>query len=184
MLYCYCSTCAICDRIEDKKKYTSTYSFREGFSLSIVFWPRNFSDCIHSIHHRQWPWLGNHIESVEDPWFLWFRCDWAGCTLLGSVGWWAGYSGMCFFELISFNVSHGLQHKFFFFGCGSFQAAATRALKKGATFDSVIAMLKGVIPELSCPIVIFTYYNPILKRGVSNFMAIIKQAGVHGNFPA
>uniref|UniRef100_A0A0E0KK67 Uncharacterized protein n=1 Tax=Oryza punctata TaxID=4537 RepID=A0A0E0KK67_ORYPU len=60
------------------------------------------------------------------------------------------------------------------------QAAATRALKKGATFDSVIAMLKGVIPELSCPIVIFTYYNPILKRGVSNFMAIIKQAGVHG----
>jgi tryptophan synthase alpha chain len=41
-------------------------------------------------------------------------------------------------------------------------------------------MLKGVIPELSCPIVIFTYYNPILKRGVSNFMAIIKQAGVHG----
>jgi tryptophan synthase alpha chain len=45
-------------------------------------------------------------------------------------------------------------------------------------------MLKGVIPELSCPIVIFTYYNPILKRGVSNFMAIIKQAGVHGNFPA
>lgn len=78
----------------------------------------------------------------------------------------------------------GCNISFFFFGCGSFQAAATRALKKGATFDSVIAMLKGVIPELSCPIVIFTYYNPILKRGVSNFMAIIKQAGVHGNFPA
>ncbi|XP_015690257.1 tryptophan synthase alpha chain-like [Oryza brachyantha] len=60
------------------------------------------------------------------------------------------------------------------------QAAATRALKKGTTFDSVIAMLKGVIPELSCPIVLFTYYNPILKRGVQNFLAIIKQAGVHG----
>ncbi|KAL6636759.1 hypothetical protein ACP70R_024331 [Stipagrostis hirtigluma subsp. patula] len=60
------------------------------------------------------------------------------------------------------------------------QASATRALKKGTTLDSVIAMLKGVIPELSCPIVLFTYYNPILKRGVRNFMATIQRAGVHG----
>lgn len=59
-------------------------------------------------------------------------------------------------------------------------ASASRALKKGTTLDSVMAMLKGVIPELSCPIVLFTYYNPILKRGVRNFMATIKQAGVHG----
>ncbi|CAL4936454.1 unnamed protein product [Urochloa decumbens] len=60
------------------------------------------------------------------------------------------------------------------------QASATRALKKGTTLDSVIGMLKGVIPELSCPIVLFTYYNPILKRGVQNFMATIRQAGVNG----
>ncbi|ONM10321.1 tryptophan synthase A homolog1 [Zea mays] len=46
------------------------------------------------------------------------------------------------------------------------QASATRALKKGTTLDSVIEMLKGVTPELSCPIVLFTYYNPILKRGL------------------
>ncbi|GJM96908.1 hypothetical protein PR202_ga13783 [Eleusine coracana subsp. coracana] len=59
-------------------------------------------------------------------------------------------------------------------------ASATRALKNGTTLDSVIEMLKGVIPELSSPIVLFTYYNPILKRGVRNFMATIKQAGVHG----
>jgi len=44
-------------------------------------------------------------------------------------------------------------------------------------------MLKGVAPELSCPIVLFTYYNPILKRGVRNFMATIRQAGVNGKFP-
>ncbi|KAL8137296.1 hypothetical protein V2J09_003297 [Rumex salicifolius] len=37
-----------------------------------------------------------------------------------------------------------------------------------------------VIPELSCPIVLFSYYNPILKRGIDNFMSIIKDAGVHG----
>ncbi|KAG0547184.1 hypothetical protein BDA96_01G057700 [Sorghum bicolor] len=60
------------------------------------------------------------------------------------------------------------------------QASATRALKKGTTLDSVIEMLKGVTPELSCPIVLFTYYNPILKRGVGNFMATIRQAGIHG----
>lgn len=46
----------------------------------------------------------------------------------------------------------------------------------------MIEMLKEVIPELSSPIVLFTYYNPILKRGVRNFMATIKQAGVHGKF--
>jgi len=60
------------------------------------------------------------------------------------------------------------------------QASATRALKKGTTLESVIGMLKGVAPELSCPIVLFTYYNPILKRGVRNFMATIRQAGVNG----
>ncbi|KAG8061439.1 hypothetical protein GUJ93_ZPchr0003g17670 [Zizania palustris] len=62
------------------------------------------------------------------------------------------------------------------------QAAASRALKKGTTFDSVMVMLQGIIHELSSPIVLFTYYNPILKRGVRNFMDIIKQAGVQGIF--
>ncbi|KNA11141.1 hypothetical protein SOVF_137970 [Spinacia oleracea] len=60
------------------------------------------------------------------------------------------------------------------------QAAATRALAKGANYDSIISMLKNVIPELSCPIALFTYYNPILKRGVENFMSTIKDIGVHG----
>jgi tryptophan synthase alpha subunit len=39
-----------------------------------------------------------------------------------------------------------------------FEASATRALAKG-----------------------ITYYNPILKRGIPNFMSIVKEAGVHGN---
>jgi tryptophan synthase alpha chain len=42
-------------------------------------------------------------------------------------------------------------------------------------------MVKGVIPDLSCPVALFTYYNPILKRGVPNFMSIVREAGVHGN---
>lgn len=60
------------------------------------------------------------------------------------------------------------------------QAAATRALAKGTNLESVVAMVKEVIPQISCPIALFTYYNPILKRGIGNFMATISSAGVHG----
>lgn len=37
-----------------------------------------------------------------------------------------------------------------------------------------------VVPELSTPIALFTYYNPILKRGTDRFMSIVKDTGVHG----
>ncbi|KAJ3669883.1 hypothetical protein LUZ60_010207 [Juncus effusus] len=60
------------------------------------------------------------------------------------------------------------------------QAAATRALAKGTNFDAVISMLREVVPEISCPIALFTYYNPILKRGVEKFMTIVKDVGIHG----
>ncbi|CAM0905527.1 unnamed protein product [Alopecurus aequalis] len=60
------------------------------------------------------------------------------------------------------------------------QASATRALRKGTTFEDVISMVKEVVPDLSCPLALFTYYNPILKRGVANFMSVVKEAGVHG----
>ncbi|OMO78407.1 Tryptophan synthase, alpha chain [Corchorus capsularis] len=60
------------------------------------------------------------------------------------------------------------------------QAAATRSLAKGTNFSSILSMLKEVVPQLSCPIALFTYYNPILKRGVGNFMSTVKDAGIHG----
>lgn len=60
------------------------------------------------------------------------------------------------------------------------QAAATRSLARGTNFDSILSMLKGVVPQLSCPIALFTYYNPILKRGVDKFMSTIKDVGIHG----
>ncbi|CAL9134151.1 unnamed protein product [Musa textilis] len=60
------------------------------------------------------------------------------------------------------------------------QAAATRALAKGTNFDGVISMLREVVPQLSCPIAIFTYYNPILKRGIDKFMSTIAEVGVCG----
>ncbi|RAL48881.1 hypothetical protein DM860_001201 [Cuscuta australis] len=60
------------------------------------------------------------------------------------------------------------------------QAAATRSLQRGTNFDKIISMLKDVVPQLSCPICLFTYYNPILKRGIEKFLDTAKDAGVHG----
>ncbi len=60
------------------------------------------------------------------------------------------------------------------------QAAATRALEKGTKLEAVLSMLKVTIPKLKAPIIIFTYYNPILNRGIDNFLKLIKDAGVAG----
>ncbi|KAK9281698.1 hypothetical protein L1049_004602 [Liquidambar formosana] len=60
------------------------------------------------------------------------------------------------------------------------QAAATRSLARGTNFDAIISMLKGVVPQLSCPIALFSYYNPILKRGIEKFMCTVKDVGIHG----
>lgn len=60
------------------------------------------------------------------------------------------------------------------------QAAATRALAKGTRLDDVLALLQRLTPELSAPIVLFTYYNPILNRGIETFLAQVAAAGVKG----
>ncbi|KAM0924644.1 hypothetical protein ACQ4PT_004607 [Festuca glaucescens] len=60
------------------------------------------------------------------------------------------------------------------------QASAARALAAGATTDAVMAMLKEVTPELSCPVVIFSYFNPIVRRGTASFATAAKEAGVKG----
>ncbi|KAL0390957.1 UNVERIFIED_CONTAM: Tryptophan synthase alpha chain, chloroplastic [Sesamum calycinum] len=59
------------------------------------------------------------------------------------------------------------------------QAAASRSLGR-TNFDKIIAMLKEVVPQLSCPIALFSYYNPILKRGVEKFMTTLKDTGIRG----
>nr|XP_051230362.1 tryptophan synthase alpha chain-like [Lolium perenne] len=60
------------------------------------------------------------------------------------------------------------------------QASAARALAGGATVDAVLSMLKEVTPELSCPVVLFSYLGPIVRRGATNFTASVKEAGVKG----
>ncbi|CAN6322300.1 unnamed protein product [Urochloa humidicola] len=60
------------------------------------------------------------------------------------------------------------------------QASAARALSGGVTLDGVLAMLREVTPELSCPVVLFSYFNPIVRRGIADFAAAAKEAGVRG----
>lgn len=60
------------------------------------------------------------------------------------------------------------------------QAAATRALEKGTKLDDVCRMLKKLTPDLIAPIILFTYYNPILNLGVKEFLAKIAEVGVKG----
>jgi tryptophan synthase alpha chain len=60
------------------------------------------------------------------------------------------------------------------------QAAATRALQNGTTLDRVLDVVRAVAPELRSPIILFTYYNPILNLGVEQFLNKIYEAGVRG----
>ncbi|MEO0458697.1 MAG: tryptophan synthase subunit alpha [Cyanobacteria bacterium P01_A01_bin.114] len=60
------------------------------------------------------------------------------------------------------------------------QAAATRALQRGVQLDDVLAVVKQVSPDISAPIILFTYYNPILNRGIESFLTEIYAAGARG----
>ena len=60
------------------------------------------------------------------------------------------------------------------------QAAATRALEKGVSLKQVLKIVESVSPELQAPIILFTYYNPILNLGIEPFMKQISQVGVRG----
>ncbi|MEH1912013.1 MAG: tryptophan synthase subunit alpha [Nostoc sp.] len=60
------------------------------------------------------------------------------------------------------------------------QAAATRALQRGTKLEQVLEMLQEITPKLRSPIVLFTYYNPILHRGIDKFLQEIAAAGVAG----
>jgi tryptophan synthase alpha chain len=60
------------------------------------------------------------------------------------------------------------------------QAAATRALVHGIRLDHILEMLKTVTPQLKAPIILFTYYNPILNRRIDRFFQQIAAAGARG----
>ena len=60
------------------------------------------------------------------------------------------------------------------------QLAASRALSSGTTPDKVFQMLSGLKNELSIPIILFTYSNPVINRGLKSFCLEASRAGVSG----
>jgi tryptophan synthase alpha chain len=60
------------------------------------------------------------------------------------------------------------------------QAAATRALQNGTKLEQVLEMVEAISPTLKAPLILFTYYNPILNRGIKTFIKQIAKAGVRG----
>jgi tryptophan synthase alpha chain len=60
------------------------------------------------------------------------------------------------------------------------QAASQRALKKGATLAKILAMIVRLRRSSGIPIVLFTYYNPILSYGPESFARDAAAAGVDG----
>jgi tryptophan synthase alpha chain len=60
------------------------------------------------------------------------------------------------------------------------QAAAARALAAGTTPARVLALLAGLQGELTIPVVLFTYSNPLLNRGMERFCSEAAAAGAAG----
>nr|QUE28720.1 trpA [Porphyrostromium japonicum] len=60
------------------------------------------------------------------------------------------------------------------------QAAASRALKSKTTFLDILSRLEKVTPSISAPIVVFTYYNLVLRQGVEKFVLKIASSGAKG----
>lgn len=60
------------------------------------------------------------------------------------------------------------------------QAAASRALASGTTPAAVLALLQGLRDRLTIPVVLFTYSNPLLNRGMEPFCAAAATAGAAG----
>jgi len=60
------------------------------------------------------------------------------------------------------------------------QAAASRALGSATTPGRVLEMLAGLRGELTIPLILFTYSNPLLNRGMESFCRDAAAAGAAG----
>jgi tryptophan synthase alpha chain len=60
------------------------------------------------------------------------------------------------------------------------QRAGTRALAAGATVARVLETVAGLRTEVDVPIVLLTYYNPVLAFGLKAFARTAVDAGVDG----
>ena len=60
------------------------------------------------------------------------------------------------------------------------QRASERALKSGTTLAGVLDLVRRIRQSSQVPLVLFTYYNPILQMGLAKFATAAASAGVDG----
>src|ERR1700674_2404070 len=60
------------------------------------------------------------------------------------------------------------------------QRAAERALKAGATLAGVLGLIRRIRQSSQIPLVLFSYYNPILQMGLEKFATAAASAGADG----
>src|SRR5712671_3118847 len=60
------------------------------------------------------------------------------------------------------------------------QRASERALKAGATLAGVLDLVRRIRQSSQVPLVLFSYYNPILQMGLEKFASAAASAGADG----
>lgn len=60
------------------------------------------------------------------------------------------------------------------------QRASERALRSGTTLGGVIGLVKRIRAKSELPLVLFSYFNPVLQMGVEKFAATAAEAGADG----
>ena len=60
------------------------------------------------------------------------------------------------------------------------QRASERALRKGTTLAGVIELVRRLRTRADVPIVLFSYFNPILQMGLETFAEVASAAGADG----
>ncbi len=60
------------------------------------------------------------------------------------------------------------------------QAASMRSIHRGTTLRNIITMVRDIRSHSQVPLVLMSYYNPILAYGVSDFVADATSTGVNG----
>lgn len=60
------------------------------------------------------------------------------------------------------------------------QAASHRALLKGVTLRKIFSSVRDLRKLTNIPLIFMTYYNPVLRYGIQNFVKSCVEAGVDG----
>jgi len=60
------------------------------------------------------------------------------------------------------------------------QRASERALKNGTSLEHVLSLAKEIRKKSSVGLIVFTYFNPIVRMGVAKFAAAAEQTGIDG----